>query len=69
MRWFGSITLKVSMSISCPLDSLRCGSYNHYFQVQQTAQTPLLLAEERAIRERLQQQLDLIVQKFLEAHK
>lgn len=70
MNWFGTITLKAGCRISCPLPyDGRCMNEFHEFLVEQTAQTPLLLETEKAIREKLQSQLDLIVAKFLEAHK
>ena len=72
VNWSGIIKLRVSASISCPITN-KClhaeYSGNHIFTVEATAQTPLLLDEERKIREKLQAQLDTIVNKFLEAHK
>jgi hypothetical protein len=72
MNWSGTVKLRASASISCPIAS-KClhaeYSGNHIFTVEQTAQTPLLLSEERDIRSHLQAQLDTIVAKFLEAHK
>ena len=69
MNWSGIIKLRASASIACPLDPSRYCVVAHSFVVEQTAQTPLLLAEERDIRAKLQEQLDCIVAKFLEAHK
>ncbi len=69
MNWFGTITLRVGATISCPLDGTRCSVFSHSFEVTQNATTPLLAETEKEIRLKLQQQLDLIVAKFLEAHK
>lgn len=68
MNWPGKITLKVGATIPCPLVD-QCYSGCHCFEVTQTAATPLLAADEKEIRLKLQSQLDFIITKFLEVHK
>ena len=70
MNWFGTVTLRVGCKIACPIaEPERCWVGEHHFSVEESTPTPVSPDVEKAIREKLQAQLDLIVEKFMEAHK
>jgi hypothetical protein len=71
MAWFNpsTTTVKITIIIACPLGPGACDSFDHTFSAEANAQLPLLLQEEQEIRQKLSEQLDAAIAKFMEAHK